>query len=141
MLLRSISRLLGGFELDDDARQPVGNRVVDLACHAGAFVEDAGLARLGDELPLEPDVLLHGHFELLQRPATLLVHLGHPLAEHRPEPDGDDLDDDDRPVQEPQIDGRPREPGDDRVDQDRRGCYAGDDQRPRPEQGGVEEAR
>jgi hypothetical protein len=115
--------------------------VSDLACHAGAFVEHAGLARLGDELPLEPDVLLNGRLELLQRSTTLLVHLGHPLAEHRPEPDRDDLDNDDRPVQEPQIDGWPREPGDDRVDQDRRGCYAGDDQGPRPEKGGMEEVR
>ena len=89
VLLRSISRLLGGFELDDDARQPVGNRVVDLACHAGAFVEDAGLARRATSCRWSPTFSSTATSSCFDA-ATLLVHLGHPLAEHRPEPDRDD---------------------------------------------------
>ena len=62
---------------------------MDLARHARPLVEHAGLAGLGDELPLEPDVLLQATSSWATRLAALLAQLGQPLAEDRPEPDRD----------------------------------------------------
>ena len=95
----------------------------------GALVEHARLTRLRDQLSLEPDVLVHGDLELGDGLPALLAQLGQPLAEDRPETDDDGLDDDDRPVQDPQVGRLPREPADHRVDQDRGRGHAGDRQR------------
>ena len=128
-VVRPVARLLGGLELGDDPGQPVGDGVVDLARHPRPLVEHARLSRLRDQLSLEPDVLVHGDLELGDGLPALLAQLGQPLAEDRPEPDHDGLDDDDRPVQEPQVGRRPREAGDERVDQDRGRGHADDRQR------------
>ena len=61
--LGSVGGRLGRLELGDDAGQPVGDRVVDLAGHPLALVEDAGLAGLLDELAMELGVLVQGGLE------------------------------------------------------------------------------
>ena len=60
---RPVGRLLGRLELRDDPSQAVGDGVVDLAGHARPLVEHAGLSSLGDELALEPDVLVDRRLE------------------------------------------------------------------------------
>lgn len=54
----------GRLELGDDPRQPLRQRVVELARHPPALVEHPRLARLREELAVQPRVLLRGGLEL-----------------------------------------------------------------------------
>ncbi len=79
--LGPVTRLLGGLELGDDAGQPLGDRVVDLARHPAALVEHARLARLRQQLGVQAGVLLEGSLEPGDRQAPMLALFGDPLAE------------------------------------------------------------
>ena len=80
---RSVVRLVGRLELGDDPDEALGDRVVDLARHPGALVEDARLAGLGQQLGVEAGVLHERGLELGQRLPALLVLLGDLLADDR----------------------------------------------------------
>src|ERR1019366_10217866 len=59
-----VSQLLSGFELCDDPRQSLGERVVDLSRKALTLVQHACLAGLGYELRVQPYVLLQSSFQV-----------------------------------------------------------------------------
>ena len=75
---RAVARLVGGLELGDDPGQALGDRVVDLARHPLPLVEDARLARLGQQLGVEAGVLLQRRLEPGERDAAFLALLGRP---------------------------------------------------------------
>ena len=78
--------LVRRLELGDDPDQALGDRVVDLAGHPRPLVEDAGLARLGEQLGVQAGVLHQRGLELGERLATLLVLLADLLANDRAAP-------------------------------------------------------
>ena len=101
VLLGSIQRMPGRLELGDHAGQALGDRVVDLARHPLALLEDARLAGLREELRVEPGVLGQRLLQPRDRLASLLVLLRHPLGEEGAGADDDRLDDDDHDAERP----------------------------------------
>ena len=138
-IARAIVGRVGRLELGDDADEALRDRVVDLAGHPGALVEDAGLAGLGQELGMQTGVLDQGGLELGERLPALLVLLGHLLSDDRARADDERLDGDDRDVERPPLGGL-REAGDQGVDEERGGEHAHERERQRPQDRGVEEA-
>ena len=80
---RPIARLVGRLELGDDPGQALRDGVVDLARHALPLVEDARLAGLGQQLGVQPGVLVQRRLQPRERAAALLVLLGDLLADDR----------------------------------------------------------
>jgi hypothetical protein len=65
----------GGLQLGDDAGEALRQRVVDLAGDALPLVEDAGLTGLGEQLGVQPGVLLESGLEPREQLPALPVLL------------------------------------------------------------------
>ena len=93
----------GRLELGDDPGQALRDGVVDLARHPLPLVQDAGLARLRQQLGVQTGVLLERDLESREGLAALLVLFGDLLADDRAAADDDGLDGDDHDIERPRL--------------------------------------
>ncbi len=138
--LGRVPYLLCRMYLGDDPSQALGEGVMDLPCHALPLVEHSGLTCLGQQLGVQPGVLLQRRFQFLHRLVALPIVFDPFLGEQDPDADRRRLDGDHTGIGRDRLGRQLGETQRHRVERHRRAEHPRHTQRPRPQQVGMEEA-